>query len=127
LANPHEYTLVYGSPVPGYAAPLDTIDPASRIVRLLVGLAVNLDTAGAPTPTKLKISKNLKSDISNLLTGEATKVERQRLLAVANAWALLFGMISFEVFGRYIGMFEDQDAFFDHQINRAGATFGLEP
>ena len=30
LAHPHEYALIYGSPVPGYAAPQDTIDPAAR-------------------------------------------------------------------------------------------------
>ncbi len=30
LAHPHEYALVYGSPVPGYQAPEQTIEPASR-------------------------------------------------------------------------------------------------
>src|SRR5262245_34376835 len=30
VANPHEYALLYGSPVPGYQAPQDTIGPASR-------------------------------------------------------------------------------------------------
>ena len=28
MAHPHEYALVYGSPVPGYAAPEATIGPA---------------------------------------------------------------------------------------------------
>ena len=31
LTNPHEYALTYGSPVPGYAAPQDTIGPATRV------------------------------------------------------------------------------------------------
>src|ERR1700737_1118305 len=31
LAHPHEYALVYGSPVPGYSAPQETIVPASRV------------------------------------------------------------------------------------------------
>ena len=31
LAHPHEYSLVYGSPVPGYAAPETTIGPAGRV------------------------------------------------------------------------------------------------
>ena len=30
LRNPHEYALVYGSPVPGYQAPQQTIGPAAR-------------------------------------------------------------------------------------------------
>ena len=29
--HPHEYALTYGSPVPGYAAPQDTLGPASRV------------------------------------------------------------------------------------------------
>ena len=33
LAHPHEYALIYGSPVPGYAAPRDTVAPASRLAR----------------------------------------------------------------------------------------------
>src|SRR5664280_1306350 len=35
LAHPHEFALGYGSPVPGYAAPADTVGPATRVPRLL--------------------------------------------------------------------------------------------
>src|SRR5439155_24329940 len=35
LAFPHEYALIYGSPVPGYAAPQDTIGPSTRPVLVL--------------------------------------------------------------------------------------------
>src|SRR5690242_7837663 len=38
LAHPHEYALIYGSPVPGYAAPQDTIDPATRVALVLLGI-----------------------------------------------------------------------------------------
>jgi hypothetical protein len=31
LDHPHEHLLLYGSPVPGYAAPDDTIGPATRV------------------------------------------------------------------------------------------------
>ena len=33
LADPHEYALIFGSPVPGYAAPEATIAPASITAR----------------------------------------------------------------------------------------------
>lgn len=54
LAHPAEYALIHGSPVPGYAAPADTIAPASR--RFLVIAAIIRDgrqsgvLAPAPTP-----------------------------------------------------------------------------
>ena len=31
LTHPHEYALLYGSPVPGYSAPVDTVPAASRV------------------------------------------------------------------------------------------------
>ena len=34
--NPHEFALLYGTPVPGYKAPEDTIDPAVRVILLFV-------------------------------------------------------------------------------------------
>src|SRR4051812_26412941 len=34
-AHPHEYALLYGSPVPGYHAPEDTIPAAARVGILL--------------------------------------------------------------------------------------------
>ena len=47
IANPNEYALVYGSPVPGYVAPTDTIGPASRVSNLLVQLMFDLVTRRA--------------------------------------------------------------------------------
>src|SRR6201991_2556960 len=37
-SNPHEYALIYGSPVPGYRAPEATIGPASRVPPAFVGI-----------------------------------------------------------------------------------------
>ncbi|WP_345709920.1 TetR-like C-terminal domain-containing protein [Kitasatospora paranensis] len=38
LRNPHEYALIFGSPVPGYAAPEDTVTPGIRVPFLLGSL-----------------------------------------------------------------------------------------
>ena len=38
LRQPHEYALIYGSPVPGYRAPVDTNSPASRVTQALVAI-----------------------------------------------------------------------------------------
>jgi AcrR family transcriptional regulator len=35
LAHPHEYALIYGSPVPGYQAPEETVVPAGRVAAVL--------------------------------------------------------------------------------------------
>src|SRR6266511_833145 len=46
LERPHEYALLYGSPVPGYAAPQDTIGPASRPVVVLGAILSDAQAAG---------------------------------------------------------------------------------
>lgn len=38
--HPHEYTLIYGSPIPGYQAPQDTVAPAARVALALAEVAV---------------------------------------------------------------------------------------
>src|SRR5689334_6273551 len=38
LAEPHQWALIYGSPVPGYQAPPDTIGPATRVILLIVSI-----------------------------------------------------------------------------------------
>src|SRR5688500_17749340 len=38
LAHLAEYALIYGTPVPGYAAPSDTVGPATRPAVVLMGI-----------------------------------------------------------------------------------------
>ena len=50
LAHPNEYALIYGSPVPGYVAPADTVPPATRVTALLLRIIVDAATAGQARP-----------------------------------------------------------------------------
>jgi AcrR family transcriptional regulator len=49
IANPNEYALIYGSPVPGYVAPPDTVAPASRVSNLLVQILIEAIARQEPT------------------------------------------------------------------------------
>jgi AcrR family transcriptional regulator len=49
LANPAEYALIYGSPVPGYAAPAETIAAAARTPALLARILTDGYAAGSLT------------------------------------------------------------------------------
>src|SRR5215469_9536326 len=46
LAHPNEYALIYGSPVPGYVAPPDTVAPASRVTARLMWIIIDATAAG---------------------------------------------------------------------------------
>lgn len=50
LRHPAEYTLLYGSPVPRYAAPADTTALAQRVALTLTGILTDAARAGRLTP-----------------------------------------------------------------------------
>ncbi|MFC4156066.1 TetR/AcrR family transcriptional regulator [Corynebacterium marambiense] len=89
VANPHRYALIYGSPVPGYTAPADTIAPASGVGELIID---SLSRALRPEGPRLKLA-----DLTEETIG---------------FWAQSYGMISFELFGHFVGSGVDPEALF---------------
>ncbi|MFC8508744.1 TetR/AcrR family transcriptional regulator [Streptomyces sp. NPDC057411] len=125
LAHPHEYALIYGSPVPGYTAPQDTIGPASRVGLVLVALArgayQSRGIALPPLPPALHLeAERLAADL-------APDLPPALAAALVAAWAQLFGLVSFELFGQFNRVVEDRDAFFAAAAERLGREVGLLP
>ncbi|MCX4524504.1 MULTISPECIES: TetR/AcrR family transcriptional regulator [unclassified Streptomyces] len=123
LAHPHEYSLIYGSPVPGYSAPMDTVGPAARVGNTLIGIAraahQGRGLALPPLPAALRPeAERMVADFAEGLPPEATA-------ALVAAWAQLVGLISFDVFGQFNRVVEDRDAFFTHAAGRLAHEVGL--
>jgi hypothetical protein len=47
------------------------------------------------------------------------------LVRTVIAWTQLFGMVSFELFGQFVGSFEPADALFEHVIAQMASFIGL--
>jgi AcrR family transcriptional regulator len=119
LAHPHEYALIYGSPVPGYAAPPDTIDPAARVAFALLNIVVDGVAAGEITegdaPT---VPRAVHADFAELRAVAAPGVSDAVLSRTLLAWSQLLGSISLEMFGHLHNVIHDYDAYFTFQIKR---------
>ena len=127
-SHPHEYALIYGSPVPGYAAPTDTIDPATRVPGMLMALLQDVDAAGpAHRGGDLPVPEGLAAQIDALQASAGITVDRSLLLDGIGAWVLLFGMLNFELFGQFHNVFDDANELFAHQVDLMAARLGLEP
>jgi AcrR family transcriptional regulator len=115
LAHPHEYALVYGSPVPGYAAPEATIGPASRVGALLCRVVADNVAAGTVGP-----EPDGPAAGAVLTPGVAERFGLPESLAprVVTAWSSLYGAISFEVFGQTHNVVADHAAYFDQVVER---------
>ena len=126
LDNQHEYALLYGSPVPGYEAPEDTIEPANRPVALALQiLRDGLERGTLETPSD-RLPKPVRADLEGI--GELAGFEDVPAALLGRAmsmWALLFGTISFELFGRLTNGVTDYDAYFEHQLKVMTRYLGL--
>ncbi|MFI9270448.1 TetR/AcrR family transcriptional regulator [Kitasatospora sp. NPDC052896] len=124
VEHPHEYALIYGTPVPGYHAPEETVALATRVPLALVdvirGAAGHLDGApGRPA------SPVLATQLTELAARHAPELSQAVLVRAVIAWTQLFGMISFELFGRLAGSVDPADEFFAQAVEEMADLIGL--
>jgi AcrR family transcriptional regulator len=134
-ANPHEYALIYGSPVPGYRAPEATVGPASRVASAFAGLLASAvasgELASGPArsgglPGSLPLGGELAAQAASLAAAlETPEIPPDALVRAVIAWTQLFGMISFELFGQFVGSFDPPGTLFAHAINQLAAFVGF--
>jgi AcrR family transcriptional regulator len=132
LANPNEYALLYGTPVPGYIAPVATIAPGARVSSLLLGILA--DTA-APGRLPAELSDAIRPDDRRALAPARSFVPPEVPDALLQqglmAWAALFGTVSFELFGQFHTVVGEQPgdraAFFAECVRRWAIQLGLAP
>jgi AcrR family transcriptional regulator len=120
LARPHEYALLYGTPVPDYAAPQDTIAPATRVYAALAA-----PLSGEASVPAARVPPALKLDAQAIVDGLPLAVSPPTALRFLGALAQLFGLVSFELFGHTNGVVTDRDAFFDWSVKALGRDLGL--
>ncbi|MEV0430176.1 TetR/AcrR family transcriptional regulator [Micromonospora sp. NPDC050495] len=125
LAHPAEYALLYGSPVPGYAAPDDTVAPASRPPLTLVGILRDGVASGRLHPTEEELPEPLRDDLAEVAAGTSMALPAALLARGMAGWTQLFGLISFELFGRFNRMLPHRDEYFDHQTALMADLIGL--
>jgi AcrR family transcriptional regulator len=152
VAHPHEYALIYGSPVPGYQAPQVTIASATRVARVAGGLVADAwrearhaeagypvaggagpaaSGAGSgahgpgPGPAPAPLPPVLVQQVAIVADAIAPGVPEAVIARLLIAWTQLFGMISFELFGQLVGSADPADAFFGYAVNQMAGFIGL--
>ena len=147
VARPHEYALIYGSPVPGYRAPQDTIAPASRAGLMLGHLLTDawasraIRGANGAAASDYGSTGTGSGDCDGAAEGPMPPLLAEQAGALAAAiapavpgpvvlrgliaWTQLFGMISFELFGQFVGVAEPADDFFRYAVEQMANFAGL--
>jgi AcrR family transcriptional regulator len=123
LGHPHEYALIYGSPVPGYSAPQSTVRAAGRVGLLLIDLVRAARAAGdAELPP---LDDTARPEAERIAADLAPDLPAENAAALVAAWAQLYGLVGFEVFGQFHRVVEDRPAFFAQAAGRLAHDVGL--
>jgi AcrR family transcriptional regulator len=128
LDHPHEYALLYGTPVPGYKAPQRTIPPATRIPALLIALLHDVAAQGREGeghPGTSAVPRRARAAFASARAAMGPELPDDLIVRGISAWSWLFGAVSLELFGHRVGSVDDDAAFFDLEIERMAAFVGL--
>ncbi len=125
LAHPHEWSLIFGTPVPGYQAPQDTVVPYARLAAALVRPLVAAQEGG-----RLQAARS--TDVSDQLRDAVQPVTDALLpdmpatvVLLLQVWTTLIGAISLELFGHWNNTVLAPELFFDETVRQAAARIGL--
>jgi AcrR family transcriptional regulator len=131
LAHPHEWSLIFGTPVPGYQAPEDTVEPYARVAAALAAPLIdaekgdrlrNADTDGekrtAPSPA-------LRAAVAPVSDGLFAGAEVQTVVGAIEAWTTVVGAISLEVFGHWRNTILDPEEYFEAALGDLARSLGL--
>jgi AcrR family transcriptional regulator len=147
IAHPGDFALLFGSPVPGYAAPRETVVPATRTTLALVHVVADAVGSGAPgasdssvtstpgaagrpgsptaPPAAPGVAAPAVADGVATLRSFGITLPDEVLVRTLMAWTTVFGTISFELFGHFVGSVSDPAAYFDQVIVRLADDLGF--
>ena len=128
MTTPAEYALLYGSPVPGYAAPQETAAAAVRIAFVLLRILADGHASGVLTAASRQsgqLDEAVRANLARVRDDIAPGLPEGLLFRGMTSWTHLFGTVSFELFGQYNNVIEAREEFFDQQMQLMADLLGL--
>ncbi len=127
LAHPHEWGLIFGTPVPGYEAPEATVEPYARVaaamVRPLVAAAAAARLRTEPlSPVPAALGDAVAPVAEELLPG----LPLGTVVLAVGAWTTIVGLISLEVFGHWRNTILDPAEFFEATLRNLARSLGFD-
>jgi AcrR family transcriptional regulator len=121
VAAPHRFALIYGSAIPGYSAPADTIEPAGRVIRALCSPVLDGRAGGSLVVPRGPLGRQL----DHVADGLGVDLDRPRMLALTAALARLIGLLTLELNGHFVGGFEPADELYATLVDQDADALGL--
>lgn len=114
-AHPHEFQLIYGTPIPGYVAPPETVPAAAAVASPFIEVGTQ--------PVDAFTDPDLVEQLAGL--AEPLGADPSGAAAVVAELAALVGFITLELGGHFVGVAEPAEPLFRALVARQAATLGL--
>lgn len=122
----HEYALIYGTPVPGYEAPQDTVAHAGRVpVALLTTVREAHDLGLLVDRSPVDLTPTLVAQAAAVADATGVALPPGVTVRAVMAWSQLSGMLGFELFGTFAGTFDPADELFAESVARMADFVGF--
>jgi AcrR family transcriptional regulator len=131
LSEPHKFALIFGPPVPGYAAPEEgpTVEAAQGAMANLAAVVHRAAAQGAlGDPIVADVDPDTRTSLtseekSGSVGGDLPVATHQAML---HAWAALHGFVCLEAYGHFDWFpVEARDGLFRTQVRLAGLAIGF--
>ena len=116
VEHPSEWALLFGTPVPGYAAPPTTIPAATRYTLVLVSILTDMAAAGHVH--RASVPKTLRADLDRLRDQLGTHASDAALALGMSAWAAAMGAVNLELFGHLHNVVNAPGALFEAVVEQ---------
>jgi AcrR family transcriptional regulator len=131
VGHPHEWGLIFGTPVPGYEAPEDTVEPYARVAISMMRPIVDAKEAGRLRPDGDRpqriVSDELRAAVAPVSDELFEGMPVGKVVLAVQAWTTLVGLISLEVFGHWRNTILNPEALFDATMRDSADAIGLVP
>lgn len=126
MQHAHRFGLIYGTPVPGYRAPVETTASAERVMIAFTGIIDDAGRSGIwKGQTFAPLKRGLRGELVTAGSFLGREVPPPVLARTIAGLAQVIGMINLELGGHFVGGFEPADALFAYTVDRLTDDLGL--
>ena len=126
VAYPNRFLLIFGTPIPGYEAPIDgpTVEANRRMGQALFTAGISAWRGGSRVmPDIGRETTAAESELATLIDSEMPVILVPTMLG---AWAHLHGLVTLEVLHQLDWLYgDDVETFFDGEMVRMLASLGV--
>ncbi|MFK5634997.1 MULTISPECIES: TetR/AcrR family transcriptional regulator [unclassified Ornithinimicrobium] len=125
LDHRQEFQLIYGTPIPGYVAPPETVPAAAAVAQHFLAVGAREPVPAFDRSPLVRQLAPVAASLTADLSGPPRELEPSGVAAVIAELAALVGLVSLELAGHLVGSADPADHLFAAVVERQVQTLGL--